>query len=76
MNNTPLNREYQLALQKVCTYLLTPWSGVLLEELTGSAASQEIPRMFGTQSARPPPVPILSPESLFRDKYLFQILCQ
>jgi hypothetical protein len=25
------------------TYLLTPWSRVLLEKLTGSAASQEIP---------------------------------
>ena len=31
------------------TYLLTPWSSVLLEKLTGSAASQEIPRFFGTQ---------------------------
>jgi len=31
------------------TYLLTPWSRVLLEKLTGSAASQEIPRFFGTQ---------------------------
>ena len=31
------------------TYLLTPWSRVLLEKLTGSAASQEIPRIFGTQ---------------------------
>ena len=31
------------------TYLLTPWSRVLLEELTGSAASQEIPRLFGTR---------------------------
>jgi len=30
-------------------YLLTPWSRVLLEKLTGSAASQEIPRFFGTQ---------------------------
>ena len=33
------------------TYLhvLTPWSRVLLEKLTGSAASQEIPRIFGTR---------------------------
>ena len=31
------------------TYLLTPWSRVLLENLTGSAASQEIPRSFGTR---------------------------
>jgi len=32
---------------RTCTilvYLLTPWSTVLLEKLTGSAASQEIPR--------------------------------
>ena len=29
--------------------LLTPWSRVLLEKLTGSAASQEIPRIFGTR---------------------------
>jgi len=31
------------------TYLLTPWSRVLLEKLTGSAACQEIPRIFGTR---------------------------
>jgi hypothetical protein len=31
------------------TYLLTPWSRVLLERLTGSAASQEISRIFGTR---------------------------
>ena len=31
------------------TYLLTPWTRVLLEKLTGSAASQEIPRIFGTR---------------------------
>ena len=30
-------------------YLLTPWSRVLLEKLTGSAASQEIPRIYGTR---------------------------
>ena len=30
------------------TYLLTAWSRVLLEKLTGSATSQEIPRIFGT----------------------------
>jgi len=33
----------------VITYLLTPWSRVLLEKLTGSAASQEFPRFFGTR---------------------------
>jgi len=31
------------------TYLLTPLSRVLFEKLTGSAASQEIPRIFGTR---------------------------
>ena len=30
----------------VITYLLTPWSRVLLEKLTGSGASQEIPRIL------------------------------
>ena len=41
------------------TYLLTPWSRVLLEKLTGSAASQDIPDIlwnlkvhYHTQSAR------------------------
>ena len=33
----------------VNTYLLTPWSRALLEKLTGSAANQEIPRIFGTR---------------------------
>ena len=31
------------------THLLTPCSRVLLEKLTGSAASQEIPHIFGTR---------------------------
>jgi len=30
-------------------YLLTPWGRVLPEKLTGFAASQEIPRIFGTR---------------------------
>ena len=33
----------------VQVYLLTPWSRVLLEKLTGSAASQEILRIFRTR---------------------------
>ena len=33
----------------IYTYLLTPWSRVLLQKLTGSATSQEIPRIFGTR---------------------------
>jgi len=47
---------YCLCVNVYCTtanvsqanYLLTPWSRVLLEKLTGSAASQEIPGIFGT----------------------------
>jgi hypothetical protein len=31
------------------TYLLTPWSRVLLEKLTGFEASQEIPPIYGTR---------------------------
>ena len=48
------------------TYLLTPWSRVLLEKLTGFAANQEIPRILWNQKVhyrthkRPPPVPILN----------------
>jgi hypothetical protein len=33
-------------IRKILTYLLTPWSRVLLEKLTGFAASQEIPRVI------------------------------
>ena len=48
------------------TYLLTPWSRVLLEKLTGFAANQEIPSNLWTPKVhyrthkRPPTVPILS----------------
>ena len=33
----------------ILTYLLTPWSRVLLEKLTVSAARLEIPHIFGTR---------------------------
>ena len=41
--------EKNLDIKHTLTYLLTPWSRVFLEKLTGSAASQKIPRIFGTR---------------------------
>jgi hypothetical protein len=42
-----LQNFYTLKILKL-TYLFTPWSRVLLEKLTGFAASQEIPRIYAT----------------------------
>jgi len=49
--NKSLNFHFQPSVLDLIllTYLLTPWSRVLLQKLTASAASQEIPRFFGTR---------------------------
>jgi hypothetical protein len=44
---------YLLTYLTLLTYLLTPWRRVLLAKLTGSVASQEIPRIFGTRKFFP-----------------------
>jgi len=41
--------DYPSPPSNMLTYLLTPCSRVHLEKLTGSATSQEIPRIFGTR---------------------------
>jgi hypothetical protein len=45
---TPFHGTRRLSTY-LLTYLLTPWGRVLLEQLLGLAASQEIPRIYGTR---------------------------
>ena len=58
--------DIMLCYHILYTYLLTPWSTVLLEKLTGFAADQEIPRILWNPKVhyrthkRPLTVPILS----------------
>jgi hypothetical protein len=46
MHGFPTEHAVAATQYYLLTYLLTPWSRVLLEELTGSAASQEILRIL------------------------------
>ena len=59
-------RHLTCRVEGLLTYLLTPWSRVLLEKLTGFPANQEIPcilwnlKVYYHTHKRLPPVPILS----------------
>ena len=61
-----VGRDAKTSQCYLLTYLLTPWSTVLLEKLTGFAANQEISRILWNPKAHYrthkhlPPVPILS----------------
>ena len=57
-----LHGGYVPKLAYLLTYLLTPWSRVLLEKLTGSAASQEFPAFLEPKGSSPyPQVPATCP---------------
>ena len=46
IEGVPVMTTVRFEVIKILTYLLTTWSRVLLEKLTGFAANQEIPRAF------------------------------
>ena len=59
-------QEVMNTLTYLLTYLLTPWSRLLLEKLTGSQLVKKFPTFYGTPKVHyrthrwQPPVPILS----------------
>ena len=65
-SQSPYRLSYPAHIETDITYLLTPWSRVLLEKVTGYAASQEIPRTLWNPKVHHrihkclPSIPILS----------------
>ena len=60
------NNVFSISPQCRRSYLLTPWSRVLLEKLTGFQLDKKFPTFYGTRrfitafTKNPPPVPTLS----------------